>query len=201
MPSMRTDAIAPSGETTRERILAAAARLFAHTGYEATTVKDIARECDLTDPAIYYHFQSKREILNALLVAFHFEKLQMRSISRPTRELLAQDLYDIFSLACEHASLLRVMFHQGLDNDEETRLFSDQTREQLRERLNPVLEAMYRDEAEPIFDNINALLVGIQLEALLEFDRDFHRRVRSAQFAGRVRQLLLAVLPETEAIA
>ena len=54
-------------EQTVERILDAARRLFLEKGYEATTIQDIVDELGgLTKGAVYLHFKSKADILNAL---------------------------------------------------------------------------------------------------------------------------------------
>jgi len=54
-------------ERTRGDVLAAAARLFQHDGYYATTMRDIARETGIEAGSIYYHFQSKDQILSEVL--------------------------------------------------------------------------------------------------------------------------------------
>ncbi|MEP9357121.1 TetR family transcriptional regulator [Xanthobacter sp. KR7-65] len=54
-------------EHTREEILSAAAQLFRHEGYYATTMRDIAEKAGIEAGSIYYHFDSKDEILNAVL--------------------------------------------------------------------------------------------------------------------------------------
>ncbi len=43
----------------RERLLAAAARLFASKGYAGTSVRDILKAAKVTAPVLYYHFGSK----------------------------------------------------------------------------------------------------------------------------------------------
>lgn len=54
-------------EQTAERILDAARRLFLEKGYEATTIQDIVDELGgLTKGAVYHHFKSKADIMNAL---------------------------------------------------------------------------------------------------------------------------------------
>ena len=126
---MRTDALEQGRDSTRQRILDAAARLFSQSGYEATTVKEIARACELTDPALYYHFPSKREILHALLVDPHFDELAMRSIAERTREAITEDLLRISARISEHEHVLRLMFHQALDEDADARGFSEGVRE------------------------------------------------------------------------
>jgi AcrR family transcriptional regulator len=52
---------------TRERILEAASELFTEQGYDATSLREIADRLGFTKAALYYHFQSKDEILQALL--------------------------------------------------------------------------------------------------------------------------------------
>jgi len=54
-------------DKTREEVLSAAARLFRHEGYYATTMRDIAKLTGIEAGSIYYHFDSKEEILNKVL--------------------------------------------------------------------------------------------------------------------------------------
>ncbi|MFR8089196.1 MAG: TetR/AcrR family transcriptional regulator [Lachnospirales bacterium] len=61
-------------EITVERILNAAQRLFLEKGYENTTIQDIVDALgDLTKGAIYHHFKSKEEILDAVSDKMFFE--------------------------------------------------------------------------------------------------------------------------------
>jgi AcrR family transcriptional regulator len=50
-------------ESTRERILASAARLFAERGFEGASMPAIAKASGITAGAIYKHFESKGELL------------------------------------------------------------------------------------------------------------------------------------------
>jgi len=63
-------------KTTRERILEVASELFIDKGYEATSLREIADRLGFTKAALYYHFQSKDQLLTAL-----FE---------PTRQLIGE---------------------------------------------------------------------------------------------------------------
>ncbi|MER5323128.1 TetR family transcriptional regulator [Streptosporangium roseum] len=51
---------------TSQRILEAARALFAARGYRATSMQAIADEVGITKAALYYHFDSKEEILHQL---------------------------------------------------------------------------------------------------------------------------------------
>ena len=55
-------------EITEQRILDASLKLFLEKGYEHTTIQDIIDELgDLTKGAIYHHFKSKSEIIEAVM--------------------------------------------------------------------------------------------------------------------------------------
>ena len=51
----------------RARILEVASRHFRERGYSVTSMQEIADELGVTKAALYYHFESKIEILHALL--------------------------------------------------------------------------------------------------------------------------------------
>lgn len=54
-------------EITVEKILEVSERLFLEKGYDNTTIQDIVDELDgLTKGAVYHHFKSKAEIIDAL---------------------------------------------------------------------------------------------------------------------------------------
>ncbi|MGK2897507.1 MAG: TetR/AcrR family transcriptional regulator [Burkholderiaceae bacterium] len=52
---------------TRERILLEAARLFRHHGYSATTLREVADASGIKAGSIYYHYESKDQILGEVL--------------------------------------------------------------------------------------------------------------------------------------
>ena len=62
-------------EITVEKILDAAQRLFLEKGYENTTIQDIVGELGgLTKGAVYHHFKSKEEIMDAVNDRMFFSK-------------------------------------------------------------------------------------------------------------------------------
>ena len=63
----------------KARILDAALRLFAQNGLSATSIRDIAKAADLSNPALYKHFKTKEEVAIVLfkrLYQFHFSNLR-----------------------------------------------------------------------------------------------------------------------------
>jgi AcrR family transcriptional regulator len=69
-----TDGVHPEpaaspGDRTRDRLVAAAATVFAEKGYDRATVQEIARRAGFTTGAIYGRFQGKAELLLAAIEA------------------------------------------------------------------------------------------------------------------------------------
>ena len=54
-------------DTTRQRLIAAAARLFAHRPYIMVSLDDILAEAELTKGAMYFHFSSKQALALAII--------------------------------------------------------------------------------------------------------------------------------------
>src|SRR5699024_11641236 len=54
-------------EKRREQLLAAAGRLFAARGFASVSLDEIGAEVGVTGQAIYRHFESKQDMLGALI--------------------------------------------------------------------------------------------------------------------------------------
>lgn len=55
-----------NSQATIETILSVSAKLFLEKGFDKTSIKDIAETAVISKGAIYHHFQSKDEIINAV---------------------------------------------------------------------------------------------------------------------------------------
>lgn len=64
-------------EETRERIMEATYRALCEHGYAALTMQDIADECDCSKSLLHYHFDTKEDLLVALL-AYLLDRFQER---------------------------------------------------------------------------------------------------------------------------
>src|SRR5688572_19035895 len=70
--------------TTRERIVAAATRLFSERGPSAVSVRDLAEAAEVTVPGLYYHFASKADLIQAVY--------QARGLGRSVAEMTPDDI-------------------------------------------------------------------------------------------------------------
>jgi AcrR family transcriptional regulator len=110
------------GPFTRQQILDASLRLFSERGFARTTVRDIARQAGITDAAIYYHFDSKRELLEALVEERGFltslENLSHVEPHLPLAEMLLWMAAGAVNIMDENRDFLRLVIMEGLGGDE-----------------------------------------------------------------------------------
>lgn len=66
---------APGYDEQRELILARAAALFAHRGYSATTMNEVAQACGLSKATLYHYYRDKYAMLVAIAEG-HVRRLQ-----------------------------------------------------------------------------------------------------------------------------
>jgi AcrR family transcriptional regulator len=55
------------GQERREAIVEAAKNLFAQRGFRGTTTRELAAAVGVTEPVLYQHFQTKRELYTAII--------------------------------------------------------------------------------------------------------------------------------------
>lgn len=55
---------------TKERILKNALDMFARSGYDSVSIRDIAAAVDIKESSIYYHFKNKQDILDSLVLQY-----------------------------------------------------------------------------------------------------------------------------------
>ena len=73
----------------KREILRAAMKLFSERGFDATSIRDIARESGYTNPALYKHFASKEELALQL-----FETCHRRMWARCNAAVVAAKSFD-----------------------------------------------------------------------------------------------------------
>lgn len=78
-------------QVTRHRILDAAVEVFGRQGVSQTSLNDIAKEAGVTRGAIYWHFENKVDLFNAMVERL-FSPLLLKSEQR--QQLMDQDPLD-----------------------------------------------------------------------------------------------------------
>lgn len=110
------------GPLTRQQILDASLRLFSERGFARTTVRDIARMAGITDAAIYYHFESKRDLLEALVEERGFvsslKDLERFEADAPLNDAIVWMASGAIALMDDNREFLRLIIMEGLGGDE-----------------------------------------------------------------------------------
>jgi AcrR family transcriptional regulator len=185
------------GSATRTRILEAAQELFAARGFDRTSIRAIARQVGLTDAALYYHFASKRDLLEALL-AESSSSPRIAPLHEPPpmdRDEIAElVLENFFAWLTEH-QFVRVVLSQQLLNDPSSVEFRRQAIASFFDLFGPVLRDTCGADATVILHSLNFLLYGALWDAMLAGDL-FTNPPAYAAFEDRIRGLVELILRE-----
>ena len=108
-------------EHNRERILAAAERLFAERGYSDTSIDAVAEAVDMHQPGIYYYFPSKRalyeEVVRAAIVSLDDRIKQLLVSSDPPEERLLASVGAWVDLLSDRPTLGHLILHEAARPD------------------------------------------------------------------------------------
>ncbi len=131
-----TRAAAPDG--ARERLVAAATRLFAERGFDATPIQAVADEVGISKPALLHHFPSKEHLRQGVLSAIlshwseHLPRLLLAATASEDRfDSVFGEVYRFFAAEPDRA---RFIAREALDRPREAR--------ELLRAVLPVIEAV-----------------------------------------------------------
>ena len=140
----------------REDILQASLHLFAEKGFHGTSMRDIAREAEITEGLIYHYFESKRDLFRAIIDEYSFLPL-LRTLPELAEQLdlrallivLARGFFDVLKQNTELARLL--LQEVQVFPEEKEAFFADAVNESIME-LARILEARMNDRARAQVD-------------------------------------------------
>jgi AcrR family transcriptional regulator len=109
----RYDTLLAKGEDRKQRILSVAQRLLTRNGWRNTTLAQIAGEAGVTAAGLLHHFESKEQLLHAVLDA---RDLDDESHADQRGDLLAQiaQVADRFNRAPEMVSTFTVLLAENI---------------------------------------------------------------------------------------
>jgi outer membrane protein len=106
--------MAEADSDSRRRLLEAGLRLFADRGYAGTSVQDVIEAAGVTKPVLYYYFESKGGLFQALVDHAVEERLRLMREAAPTGKPTVEALTDIVLALTDFArrqpDLLRLSF-------------------------------------------------------------------------------------------
>jgi AcrR family transcriptional regulator len=176
-------------QKTRARIIAAASKVLAEKGYDATTLREISREAHAAPGLVHYYFGGKDELLVEVLQAAgrcfrqRMEHLAQQMPVDQSLDALLKQLHERVDLEPEVYRLRYESFSLGLHNP----LIEPRVRERLAQRRNEIgsviakvlenrgwTEGALRSSPDPTL--LGALLLsifdGLALQKIMDPDFD-----------------------------
>ncbi|MDB5432084.1 MAG: transcriptional regulator, TetR family [Caulobacter sp.] len=150
---VRTTRRALAKQKTREKVLAAARQLFVEHGYEAATIRDIAKAAGMSTGAVFASFSDKAELFDEILIE------DFNAVYEPMTQAVAvaanvdDAIRGIFTVAYDYCTAQLPLLRAGIA--------VSWTRGDVAEHRN-------RSALKPIFNRLNiALKEGVERGELL----------------------------------
>ncbi len=162
---MRGRQSAETAEHTRRTILVAALHIFAHQGFEATGMRDIAVAAGTTHSLIRHHFGSKEGVWQAVVSQAFHEFAQVLSASTQSSNILLdepatqlQRIVQAFLQVCARSpEIVQLLLHEGTEKSTRLEYVMKQA-EPLEEIIDPLLPQVQQQGDLQQFDNHSFVL-------------------------------------------
>lgn len=148
----------------RERILQAAIQVFSEEGFDHTSIRTIAARAEVTNPSIYYHFESKEGLFLAVLneaLKRHGESVFEATTSTPTvRDVLIGFIQATVFLIREHPGMGRLIYGArfGCPKNQSVRTLLEEKTTQTWAFVRAMLRQGYPDISE---QRVQLLAIGL----------------------------------------
>jgi AcrR family transcriptional regulator len=153
-------------------IVQSASRLFAKKGFRGATTRELAAELGVTEPVLYQHFRTKRDLYNAIIEskaaeasprAAELMRLAAGNDDRVFLQALGEAILERYECDPE---LFRLLLHSCLEGHEVSGLLFDGY---LAELFRIVAGYIRRRTAEGAFRKINARAAAMGLIGMISY--------------------------------
>ena len=161
-------------KNARETIINVAMRLFAEKGYAGCSIREICQAAGVTKPVLYYHFQSKENLYQELMldVFDHTKKnlLRLNKSTGPIRDRLVEFVSSEFNDCKKDTNSVRLIF-RVMFSPEEGYPYFNFVEEYIRERaiVADCIRGSEEEAGRKDPELISTAIMGIMLIQILEF--------------------------------
>jgi AcrR family transcriptional regulator len=139
-----------TAEQRREQLILVALELFAHRGYRATTMDDIAERAGVTKPLLYQHFSSKRALYLELVDTIARDLLTavrraVMSADGP-RQQVELGFAAYFQLVVSNEPEFRLLYGRDHADDFELGRALRAVEDAIAEAIDPLIDAGLNDD-------------------------------------------------------
>lgn len=131
----------------RNEILDCAQRLFVQKGYDKTSTNDILNEIGIARGTLYYHFQSKEEILNALIDRMSSNLLEKAQAIAHQRDLPVLQRLTLCIMALDAGDHLGQEIMEQVHKPQNA-LMHQKMQDALLRQITPMFSSLIQEAAE-----------------------------------------------------
>lgn len=125
-----------TSDERKASIVEAAVRLFSEKGFRGTTTRELAAAVGVTEPVLYEHFRTKRDLYSAIIESKASEGLQTLAVLEQTHSASGDDTGFFTALGLQivdwytrDPSFVRLLLFSNLENHELKDLLHERSRE------------------------------------------------------------------------
>lgn len=125
-----------TSDERKASIVEAACRLFAEKGFRGTTTRELAAAVGVTEPVLYEHFRTKRDLYSAIIESKAQEGLQTLAVLEQTHSATGNDKGFFTDLGTQivdwytrDPTFVRLLLFSNLENHELKDLLHERSRE------------------------------------------------------------------------
>jgi AcrR family transcriptional regulator len=194
--------LTPKARRTRERILEAALVLFAERGYEATTMRDVAREAGASLGLAYRYFASKEEFALALYMGLAEESEEWARgglVGGTVAERFERAMVAKLDQVSPHRDSLAALLSRSLDPNSPISALGEGTAA-VREKMGGLFLEVVRSASDAPGEKqareLGNLLYALHLAILLYWFHDRTPKARATRdLVGSARETLRYLRP------
>jgi len=161
----------------RERILDTALTLMAEHGAGSTSMRQLAKACDLNVAGIYHYFPSKADLLRSVIEERQYElrlqELPDIALDVPPRQLLVGLVVEMWRGATEEEEIWRLLLGESLRGDDTATTVGRELLGTIEVSLDEWLRRLFPDHADQaptMVDLITSQLFSFFVEQLFRAD-------------------------------
>jgi len=180
----------------RQRIIDAALELMSQQGAGSTSMRQLAKACDLNVAAIYHYFPSKADLLRSVIeerqYALRMRDLPVTDVDVPPAELLAQLIEEIWVGSISEEQIWRLILAESMHGDETALAVAGELLVTIEHAMHDWLARLFPDLTDRA-DAAVAIIMGQLYAAFME--RLFVPERDLADVRARARKIAALVYP------
>ncbi len=174
----------------RRKILATATRLIASKGAEAMSMRELAEECGVNVAAAYYYFDSKDDLLRAVIEEQQYPS-QLHNVPRPDNPepvaVITSLIISIWNGTAVEQEVWRLLLGESLRGNPAALTQAKTLLADVERTLQPLVDEMLPDHTSEQRDAARTVILGEMYAALLE--RIVHPQAPRPDIQTRAEQL------------